>query len=268
MSYSSAARTNLTSYDVRIGNYKLGEGKFRVCLEGTFVGGNRNGQEAACKRFKPMFRAMEQEYFEKDFEIADRAIQCAENWNSFCAQGKEILISRGTLHRSRSGIQYLVEPLIRDYEKFTSNSGWIGDTSDWRVQCMEAFTHYTYEESGGELIVCDIQGRYRYNRFNTSKSRFELGDPAICSRRRLYGPTDLGEKGIDSFFANHECNQFCEYHWDRPQMPTQWFERTHGTSMISSRLSGHLYLSSRTIFRGAYANAIAEAIDEDEDDYW
>ena len=51
------------------------------------------------------------------------------------------------------------------------------------------------------MIVCDLQGRYRHNRRVNSKSRFELTDPAICSRRRTYGHTDLGEKGIESFFG-------------------------------------------------------------------
>ena len=63
MSTSSAARTNLTSSDVRISNRNIGEGTFRVCLGGTYIGGNRNGQEAACKRFKPRFRSMEMEFF-------------------------------------------------------------------------------------------------------------------------------------------------------------------------------------------------------------
>ena len=144
MSNSSAARTNLTSNDVRISNYKLGEGAFRVCLEGTFIGGNRNNQEAACKRFKPQFRPMELEYFSSDFQIADRAIRVAEEWNAICPYGKEVLVTRGTIHYSNSGIRYLVEPLIRYYQKYNANSGWIGNLNRWQVRCMAAFTHFSY----------------------------------------------------------------------------------------------------------------------------
>jgi hypothetical protein len=255
---SSAARTNLTSDDVIIGNQKLGVGAFRVCLKGTFVGGNRNTQAAACKRFKPIYRSMEAEFFAQDFQIADRTIRTAELWNSWCAFGKEILISRGTIHQSNSGIKYLVEPLIRDYEKFSSNNGWIGNTSDWKVKCMEAFTHFSYHESGGQLIVCDIQGRYKSSPRHKKKIRFELGDPAICSRRRLYGPTDLGEKGIDSFFSNHVCNEFCKDSWNRPQRTKQWFPRTQGTSMLSSQLNNQLHLTSPAKFRMGVANIMEE----------
>jgi hypothetical protein len=265
-SNSTAARTNLTSDDVRIGNQKLGVGAFRVCLKGTFVGGRRNTQAAACKRFKQKYLSLEAEFFAQDFQIADRTIRTAEVWNACCDFDKKILISKGTIHKSNSGIKYLVEPLIRDYEKFTSNNGWIGNSSHLQVRCMEAFTHFSYHESGGQLIVCDIQGRYKKNRRDKKKSRFELGDPAICSRRRLYGPTDLGEKGIDSFFDNHVCNEFCEDNWNRPQRTFQWFPRTQGTSMLSSQLSDQLLLTSRAKFRLGVA-CIMEEVEEEEEEY-
>lgn len=129
---------------------------------------------------------------------------------------------------------------------------------------MEAFSHYTYHRSGGQMIVSDLQGRYKYNRYAKSKSRFELGDPAVSSRRRNYGPTDLGEKGIDSFFANHNCNEFCQSHWHRPRNPIQWFERSSGTSMISSQLSTQLNLTSRMAFHSGLAE-ILEDYDSSED---
>ena len=226
-----AARTNLTSNAVRIHGKVIGEGTFRTCLAGTFDGGNRNGQAAACKRFKKEYRHLEDEYFSQDFQIADKVITIATDWNSFCDYDEEILVSRGSLHRSQSGIKYLVEPLIRDYERFTSNSGWIGDTAEWTVRCMEAFTHYSYEHTAQQMIVCDLEGRYRGNKYK----RFELSDPAICSRDRLYGPTDLGVDGIDAFFANHECNEFCQSHWSKP-----WFRTAsripmcRGTTFVSS----------------------------------
>mmetsp|Transcript_32799 Transcript_32799/g.43747 ORF Transcript_32799/g.43747 Transcript_32799/m.43747 type:complete len:267 (+) Transcript_32799:93-893(+) len=266
MSSSSAARTNLTSNDVRIGNYKLGQGTFRVCLEGTFRGGNRNDQEAACKRFKPQFRGMESEFFAQDFRNADKAIEFAEEWNEFCDFGKEILITKGAIHSSSSGIRYMVEPLIRYFTKYTSNNGWIGDTSDWEVRYLEAFSHYSYHSSGGTCIVCDLQGRYKYDRHSRRRCRFELTDIAICSVWRSYGPTDLGGKGIESFFANHKCNEFCKDHWSRPNYPTRWFPSTQSTAMFSSQFDQKLATSSRTTFRLGLNNVIEE--DSDEDSYW
>lgn len=268
MPTTSAARTNLTSNSVQISDVKLGEGSFRVCYRGTYVGGNRNQQEAACKHFKPQFRRLEDEYFADDFRIADKVIQYAEEWNRFCLERREITVSRGSVHSS-SRAKYLIEPYIRDFQKFTSNSGWISHSQKWDVLALEAFSHYTYHRSGGMLLVCDMQGRYRKDKFGReakNKSRFELSDPAICSRKRLYGPTDLGEKGIDSFFRNHACNQFCHVNgqrWQRPKNPRNWFQNCSATSMFSSRMDAQLCLASRATFSLGVGNIMEE--DEDGD---
>mmetsp|Transcript_3852 Transcript_3852/g.8294 ORF Transcript_3852/g.8294 Transcript_3852/m.8294 type:complete len:269 (+) Transcript_3852:718-1524(+) len=268
MSYSSAARTNLSSTDVRISSRKLGEGAFRVCLEGHYVGGNRNNQEAACKRFKPMFRSMEDEYFAKDFEIADVAIVYAENWNNFCESDEIILITKGHIIHSNSGIRYLAEPLIRGFTKFTSNNGWIDQDEGWTTEAMEAFSHYTYHCSGGNHLVCDLQGRYRDNRnYRGGKSRFELTDVAICSRTRCFGPTDLCEKGIETFFHNHVCNQFCNHGrtWLRPYSTRDWFPRIgKATSMFPSFHTPMLYTRNRA----QYAIGVTSVAEEDDSDDW
>lgn len=266
MAQSSAARTNLTSTSVVISSEVLGEGAFRIAYEGTFVGGNRNSQEAACKRFKDKYRVLENEFFSHDFQIADHAIQYAEEWNQFCVSGKEILVSRGTIF-TKDGRKYLVEPLIRYFTKFTSNNGWIANEEDegWSVLAMEAFSHFTYHRSGGQLIVCDIQGRYRYDKYSQKRCRFELTDPAICSRRRTFGPTDMGEKGIESFFANHVCNNFCHADggkWQRPRDSVQWFPKSSQTSMLASRHAHLLRLNNRTTFNSGFTILLEE---EDSD---
>jgi hypothetical protein len=263
---SSAARTNLTSQRVNVSGNELGQGSFRVAYEGEYVGGNRNQQACACKQFKACFARMEDEFFQDDFRVADKAVQYAEEWNQFCEPAKEIMITVGDVHVVH-GDKFLVEPLIREYRKFTSNSGWIEDSNEHAVLAMEAFSHFTYHRSGGNLLVCDLQGRLKKDRFSKKhmKSRFELTDVAICSRQRLYGPTDLGEKGIDSFFSNHVCNQFCHAdgtRWQQPSAPEQWFEPSSGTSMFSSNISDKLTLQSRATFK----LGLDDILEEDSED--
>lgn len=146
--------------------------------------------------------------------------------------------------KESGGSQLLVEPLIVPYIKFTSNNGWILDNH--MVLALEAFTHFTYHRSGGSLIVCDLQGRWRKPGHNRPR-RYELSDPAICSRSRSYGPTDLAEKGIETFFYHHSCNEYCYRHgdgrWARPRNPQEWFECSSGTSMISSSVSNMLEIT-------------------------
>jgi len=266
MASSSAARTNLTSTNVSISSHELGEGAFRIAYAGTYIGGNRNNQEAACKRFKSKYKVLENEFFAYDFKVADRAIEYAEDWNGFCDHGEEILVTRGDVMKM-NGVKYLVEPLIRHFTKFTSNNGWIADEDDegWAVLAMEAFSHFTYHKSGGSLIVCDLQGRYRYDRFSKKRCRFELTDPAICSRQRLYGPTDMGEKGIESFFANHVCSAYCHTNgrWQRPRAAREWFPSSSQTSMMTSKHAHMLNLANTTTFQPGFDMVLEENSDSD-----
>lgn len=266
MSASSAARTNLTSQCVTIQLYNiLGEGHFRVAFAGTYNGGTRNSQEAVCKCFKQKFVVLESEFFASDFRATDRAIKYAEEWNRFCQSDKTILITRGDIHHI-GGRKYLIEPLIRNFTKFTSNNGWINPNEGWCGEAMEAFTHYTYHRSSGMMIVCDLQGRYRDGRrFINGKSRFELTDIAVCSRTRSYGPTDLGEKGIDSFFHSHVCNSFChaDGYWSRPNRSYAWFPQSSSTSMMRSSQSHLLALTNRSTFQPGFEGIL----EEDSEDY-
>jgi Alpha-kinase family len=92
------------------------------------------------------------------------------------------------------------------------------------------------------MIVCNLQGRYRYDRVSAKKCRFELTDPAICSRQRRFGPTDLGEKGIESFFANHKYNEFCNSDgntWSSPRTCQHWFAPSSNTMFLASATNVH-----------------------------
>ena len=256
MPASTATRTNLDPTSVALNEAKsLGEGTFRITYEGTYKGGQRNGQKAALKRFKYEYRHMEDEFFQSDFKVIDKAIELATEWNDFCRSFEKIRFARGDIlvmaGTNGETKKFLVEPLVRPFYKYTSNSGWIRDRSETGLSllALEAFCHYTYHATGGNLIVCDLQGHYKRNPFVFFKSRYNLTDPAICSRSREYGPTDLGEKGIDSFFAHHVCNQFCRRYgkgrWLRPQKAKEWIVPSRSTSMIRSSESHLMFLTNR-----------------------
>ncbi|GAX15422.1 hypothetical protein FisN_8Lh282 [Fistulifera solaris] len=270
--YSSAARTNLDSDRANVHRQIVGEGQFRLAYAGTYIGGNRNQQECVCKIFKDHYSALETEFYATDFQVAAKAIQFAEDWNRWCDYGKEILITHGSLH-NLGGKKFLVEPLIRYFRKYTSNNGWIADEDDvgWGVLAMEAFSHFTYHRSGGQMIVCDLQGRYRFDRFTGKTSRFELTDVAICSRRRNYGITDLGEKGIESFFYHHSCNQFCHSNgecWSRPRTTKRWFEASSGTSMLRLTATNLLDTRNRARFTATLQPIYVNDDDDSSEDSW
>jgi hypothetical protein len=96
----------------------------------------------------------------------------------------------------------LVEPLLRG--RYTKHSNNFGFVSPEDRNTPHAFSHWTWVASGGQLLVCDIQG---------------VGDlytdPQIHSnagpQNFLYGRGDMGIEGIQRFFASHKCNDLCRW---------------------------------------------------------
>ena len=85
-----------------------------------------------------------------------------------------------------------------DYVKYNSNSGYVENKVS--RQTPHAFSHFTFERSGHELIVVDVQG---------------VGDlytdPQIHTvDGQEYGDGNLGVKGMALFFHSHSCNAICK----------------------------------------------------------
>lgn len=68
---------------------------------------------------------------------------------------------------------------------------------------LEAFAHFTYHLSNGELVLCSMDGIQ-------DEDGFYLKTPVIHSRTQQYGSSDLGLKGILEVFSNHVCSDFCK----------------------------------------------------------
>ena len=82
------------------------------------------------------------------------------------------------------------------------------------------------------MVLCDLQGAiYR--------DGVVLTDPVILSRNESYGVTDLGARGISTFFGRHVCNQFCEESWQIPNDQTRHFRAVKGTTMVARRIPSH-----------------------------
>ena len=62
--------------------------------------------------------------------------------------------------------------------------------------------------------MCDLQGHREWDDglpHAGERYYYLLTDPAICTPCHEYGESDLGQSGIDAFFAHHTYNKWCEH---------------------------------------------------------
>lgn len=215
----------------------IGEGASRraySCRASGRVGGweayGRWGSGLVIKTMKPEFKEMGVRVTQADVDMQNEASRLVHKFSSTVKPQKdgvpcpvymrqaELLTFKAGLKSTETGISVcnpgesvLLEAKVAGkYEKFNSNSGWSGG-----FNLPDAFSHWTWVESGGALLVCDLQGQRgcpgaHRMAGNTDKYWYMFTDPAVCSQSKRYGITDLGQKGIQNWFLKHKCNTMCE----------------------------------------------------------
>jgi hypothetical protein len=220
------------------------EGGFRWVAKGIYTRGDRAGEACVCKWFKSG-KVFESTYFDLDIKAMDKALDLIKEWNSRCFIDQPIKLNvpevwtfkrSAVAHWANSAnwadTKCLQEPFIDNYQKFNSNTGWADDGTPW-PRVMQALSHFSYHVSGGQYVLCDLQG-------GVDSNAVCLTDPVILSRNKSFGATDLGAAGISSFFSNHKCNEYCKSSWSRPADQTRYFTPQAGTSMIGTNANHHV----------------------------
>lgn len=92
-----------------------------------------------------------------------------------------------------------VEPFIAgEYHKHNNNFGYV---SELERNTPQAFSHFTFEASGEQILVVDIQGVGDH-----------YTDPQIHTRRgKEFGKGNLSVRGFERFLGSHRCNPICRY---------------------------------------------------------
>ncbi|KAI0106028.1 kinase-like protein [Daldinia grandis] len=203
------------------------QGAFRWVAKGSYTSGSRNGQACVIKWFKTG-AVFEEDYFTLDIEAVNKALEIVNRFNESNVVNKSVKVNVPTVwvftQGARARQRVLCEPFIQNYQKFNSNTGWSDDSEAWG-EAMQALSHFSYHISGGQFVLCDLQG-------GIYQHEIVLSDPVILSRNCDYGVTDLGPDGISSFFSQHRCNNYCRSNWTRPMNQVQIFRPVPGTTMI------------------------------------
>ncbi|KAI2782707.1 kinase-like protein [Daldinia loculata] len=206
------------------------QGAFRWVAKGSYTSGFRNGQACVAKWFKTG-AVFEADYFTLDIKAVNKALEIVNRFNELHVVNKSVKVNVPAVwtiaQNARAhwaGQRILCEPFIQNYQKFNSNTGWSDDSEAWG-EVMQALSHFSYHVTGGQFVLCDLQG-------GIYQHEVVLSDPVILSRNRDYGVTDLGPDGISSFFSQHRCNNYCRSNWTQPINPVQIFRPVPGTTMM------------------------------------
>ncbi len=168
-------------------------------------------QKAVVKDYKAAY-AWAQGDWDTAISIYEKTKELAGKFNTVSGANRPIrivdydvqkVISRSDDGRPKLGEFVLVEDYLEgDFQKFTSNTGWVKPQCMTTYTPMPTFAHWTWVHTGGQLMVTDLQG-VRYD------DEYVLTDPCILSVDRNYGATDLALIGVALFFLTHQCTDIC-----------------------------------------------------------
>ncbi|TGZ38221.1 hypothetical protein CRM22_011286 [Opisthorchis felineus] len=189
---------------VRIEEKSFGRGAMRECFRVKKLSNfcqtddwSHAGNFVAKRYIEPV---SSQVYFD-DVRLQMDAKLWAEEFSRQPAIAKKVDIAQMCVleffNRPDKPLYHLEHFIEGTYRKYNSNSGFV---DDFARNTPQAFSHFTFEQSGHRLIVVDIQG---------------VGDlwtdPQIhTADGAAYGDGNLGIRGMALFFHTHRCNPLCK----------------------------------------------------------
>lgn len=91
--------------------------------------------------------------------VIEEAQEIIDAWNNARLFHTPVMLSIPQIWTyEASGEKCLTEAFIHNFQKFNSNSGWAAQSGDEWSDALQALSHFSYHHSGGEMVLCDIQG--------------------------------------------------------------------------------------------------------------
>jgi len=190
------------------------KGACRYAYRGVYIkdGAWKKGTKCVVKQFIDK-RIFEEKEWEPENDLMKKCKEFIDQWNkaNFINKTYHIFvpeIMKCTYAIKDGGMKLnewvAAEPYISgNYEKWNSNSGWVSNID----LSVNAFSHFTFDYSKGKMVLCDMQGVRKNNKYH-------ITDPAILSTKAgQFGMTDLGPTGLEDWMFKHVCNKYCKSTW-------------------------------------------------------
>lgn len=99
-------------------------GSFKNVYRGTYTEGARSGQACVSKEFKTG-STVETQYFQEELEIIKLTQKIIDDFHTGQIINRQIVLNTPEIWRyEETGNLSLVEPMIDNFEKYNSNTGW------------------------------------------------------------------------------------------------------------------------------------------------
>ncbi|XP_057214603.1 eukaryotic elongation factor 2 kinase isoform X1 [Triplophysa rosa] len=188
---------------IKISTQSFGKGAMRECYRAKKLSNfshRSNWKSASNYVAKSYMETVGREVYFEDVKLQMEAKLWGEEFNRHRPPKQVDIMQMCVVEMtSRPGkpLYHLEHYIEGKYTKYNSNSGFVRD--DNIRLTPQAFSHFTFERSGHQLIVVDIQG---------------VGDlytdPQIHSEKGTdFGDGNLGVRGMALFFHSHLCNKIC-----------------------------------------------------------
>lgn len=133
-------------------------GSFKNVWRGDYTDPPRLGEECVAKVFKTG-SVFQDHFFELEMTVIEETQKIINAWNDARVFGWPVMLSIPQIWTyEANGEKCLIEPFIRNFQKFNSNSGWVKFPGTQWSDVLQALSHFSYHHSGGERLLCDIQG--------------------------------------------------------------------------------------------------------------
>ncbi|XP_046710103.1 eukaryotic elongation factor 2 kinase isoform X5 [Silurus meridionalis] len=189
---------------IKMSAQPFGKGAMRECFRTKKLSNfshSSNWKSASNYVAKRYMETVDREVYFEDVRLQMEAKLWGEEYNRHRPPKQVDIMQMCVVEMtSRPGkpLYHLEHYIEGQYIKYNSNSGFVRD--DNIRLTPQAFSHFTFERSGHQLIVVDIQG---------------VGDlytdPQIHTEKGTdFGDGNLGVRGMALFFHSHLCNKICK----------------------------------------------------------